>query len=162
MLRSPQQNETDQLVRIAESTGIFKANEADELLGSTLSEFHLGKLGESHFIEVLEDPKTKQLAGWAYYSPSFKAEGVWDLWWIGVDASFQRSGFGQIILNHVESSIKSRDARVLIIETSSTAPLSKARAFYLKNGYKNCGAIPDFYGPNDGKIIFSKSFSSLK
>ena len=159
MIRAATKNETQELIQVAVGTGIFKPNEAEELLGGVLSEFHLGKLGEGHFIEVLLNAKSQKPAGWVYYSPSFKAEGVWDLWWIGVDSTAQRSGFGQKLLEHVEASVAKNGGRLLIIETSSLSNLEPARNFYLKHGYAKCGQVPSFYGKGDDKIIFAKSFN---
>lgn len=161
VLRSAKASETNELVAVAASTGIFRPDEPKELLGSTLDDFHSGGLGPEHLIEVLDDSISSRPAGWVYYSPSFKADGVWDLWWIGVGAAHQRQGYGQFMLDHVERTVAEKGGRLLIIETSSLPTLESARAFYLKNGYLNCGQIPEFYGPADDKVIFSKKLSTM-
>ncbi len=156
-MRPPKENETDLLVKMAEQTGIFKSDEAEQLLGSTLKRYHQATLGEHHYVEVMDDSVTKLPVGWVYYSPSLTSDGVWDLWWIGVSVHFQRSGFGTSLLNHVETKVRHLGGRILIIETSSSEKLNSARQCYLKMGYAKCGQIPHFYGQSEDKIIFAKN-----
>lgn len=155
MFRDPKPEETQTLIEIAEATGIFKPDEAQSLLGSTLSAFHRGELGENHKIKVFD--QESYVVGWSYFAPSQYAEGVWDVWWIGTHPKVHGQGFGQKLLKAVEGDIRSLGGRVIIIETSSLSPLAKARKFYPLMNYKECGRIPNFYANGDDKIIFSKS-----
>jgi hypothetical protein len=52
-----------------------------------------------------------------------------------------------------------RKARLCVIETSSLPPYEPARRFYLKCGYGEVARIPDFYGPGDARVIFTKGLS---
>ncbi len=144
------------LIQIADSTGIFKSGEAQELFTDILNAFYANELGEGH--EVFVAKEGKSLLGWVYFSPSFKAEGVWDLWWIGVLPENQQTGIGSKLLAFVEDFVKTRSARMLIIETSSTISFDGVRKFYLNKGYLDCGTIPDFYGEGDGKVTFAIKF----
>lgn len=160
MIRAAAPNETATLVAMAAATGIFQPSEAEQLLGGVLQDFHAGRLDPSHQIQVFADDETKAVQGWVYFAASFKADGVWDLWWIGVDPTAQATGVGGALLEFVEEFIRAAGARLLIIETSSTEPLTKARNFYAKRGYANCGQIPDFYADGDDKIIFAKRLAA--
>lgn len=157
MLRPPRIEESKELVELADNTGVFLSGEADELLGGILEKYHDGSLGENHEIYVIDNSTDKKADGWTYLTPSDYAEGVWDVWWIGINNSKQRTGLGSKFLGAIEEVIRERNGRVIIIETSSTPQLEKARTFYPKQGYKECGCIPDFYGSGDDKIIFAKT-----
>lgn len=156
MLRPASPNETRDLVALASSTGLFTPDEAEALLGGVLDDLHAGRLGEGHQVHVYADDRTGAAAGWVYLAPAFKADGVWDLWWIGVAPSAQGTGVGSKLLNFVESRVRDSGGRLLIIETSSTPPLAPARRFYASRDYQSCGTIPDFYGAGDDKVIFAK------
>ncbi len=65
-------------------------------------------------------------------------------------------GVGELLLKHAEHTVALQGARLLIIETSATEPLSRARHFYEAQGYLECGRIPDFYSEGDAKVIFSR------
>lgn len=162
MFRSPVPGESPELVSLAASTGAFQPGEAEELLGGVLEGFHAGSLGEGHQVQVWADDQTGDIAGWVYFAPSFAAEGVWDLWWIGVDPGSQGKGVGGELLQCVESSVQADGGRLLIIETSSTNPFDSVRRFYAKRGYEDCGKIPDFYAEGDDKITFAKQFKFSK
>jgi len=156
MIRSAAENDTGTLVRLADSTGIFAAGEADALLGHVLAEHHAGRLGEGHQVVVAADERTGAARGWAYFAPNAHAEGVWDLWWIGVSPEAHGEGVGEELLRFAERQARDAGERLLIIETSSTPPLARARRFYERSGYTNCGTIPDFYAEGDGKVTFAR------
>jgi len=156
MIRLPNQNETNLLIDLAKLTGLFTDDEAEQLLGGVLEQYHADSLGEGHEIKVWRDKSIEEPIGWVYYAPSMYAVGVWDLWWIGVHPRYQKSGIGQALLNFVEFDVKDQEGRLLIIETSDTEPLANARKLYIKSGYKHCGTIPNFFKIGDGKMIFAK------
>ena len=159
-IRKPEKSETEYLLKIADSTGIWQPNEAKQLLGSVLQDYHDQKLGESHEIFVLEGVRSGNAKGWSYFAPTHHADGVWDIWWIGIDGASHSQGLGFTLLAAIEEKILDASGRVIVIETSSKAPLEKARAFYLRQGYVMSGRIANFYGPEDDKIIFAKSLRS--
>ncbi|NRA68381.1 MAG: GNAT family N-acetyltransferase [Pseudobacteriovorax sp.] len=156
MLRNPIETEKSLLIDLAYSTGVWQDGEADALLGAVLDQYYARELEPEHRVVVLPDANDK-IVGWSYYAPSFHAPGVWDVWWIGVHATEHGRGYGRQLLLAIEADIKAKQGRVVVIETSSTEPLAKARRFYPKLGYKMRGDIPEFYGPGDAKVIFSKN-----
>lgn len=146
----------DHLIQIADATGVFKSGEAQELFTDILNAFYTNELGEGHEVYVAEEGKN--LLGWVYFSPSFKADRIWDLWWIGVLPENQQAGVGSKLLAFVEGFVQTQSARMLIIETSSTSSFDGVRKFYLNKGYSDCGTIPDFYEDGDGKVTFVRKF----
>lgn len=155
MIRSVQPSDTPALVALGVATGLFNAADAETLLGGTLSELHSGRLGPGHQAVVSVDDQGSPL-GWAYFGPTPKADGVWDLWWIGVSPTQQRKGVGEALLAFAERKVKDAAGRLLVIETSSLPATQGARNFYAKKGYEKCGCIPSFYGDGDDKVIFVK------
>ena len=151
--------DTDALVALAVATGLFLPGEADLLLRQTLDDMHEGRLGAGHFACALYGATGGAPEGWVYFSLNPKADGIWDLWWIGVDPARQGTGVGSRLLSYVEAHVQEQGGRVLIIETSSQPPLAATRAFYRRRGYRECGCVPDFYAPGDGKITFAKTVS---
>lgn len=159
MIRAPRPEETPALVSLAERTGLFTASEADALLRSTLDALHAGQLGEAHVSLVCAASLDSPPLGWTYFAESGHAPGVWDVWWIGVDPRTQRAGVGSELLTAIESWVRPRRARVLVIETSDQPLLTAARSFYHRRGYTECGRIPNFYALGDAKVIFAKTLA---
>lgn len=143
-------------MEIAFSTGLFSESEADQLLGATLRSIHDGTFAaETHFARVVDDADGKQ-AGWTYLSADEQADGVWELWWIGVSRTAEGHGFGAALLADAEEVAASHGARMLLISTSSTAATARARSLYERQGYVIVGTVPDFYGPGDDKVMYWK------
>ena len=139
---------------------LFGWEEAEGLLGRALDSLSGGQLPAGHAAIACRASEDGPAVGWSYFAPDQYAEGVMNIWWIGVAPSAHGSGTGKALLSHVEDAAKASGFRVIVIETSDQPLLARARRFYLKAGYSECGRIPDFYGPGDSKVIFSRSVVS--
>ena len=51
------------------------------------------------------------------------------------------------------------EARVLLVETSSTDQYEATRAFYEARGFDREALIREFYGPGDDKVVFWKAMA---
>jgi GNAT superfamily N-acetyltransferase len=158
-LRPVAADDTSELVALAVSTGLFSPDEADTLLRATLDALHAGQLPAGHQAQVCIDSDGTKV-GWAYFSPDANAAAVWELWWIGVAPAAQRQGGGAILLDFVESQVRTASGRLLLIATSSLPALGPARRFYAKRGYSECGRIPNFYAAGDDKVILAKQLAA--
>lgn len=156
MLRSARPSDTPELLAIAATTGLFEPADAHTLLGGVLAALHAGQLGDGHHALIWVPDDAHPPAGWVYFAPDMHADGAWNLWWIGVRPSHHGLGVGEALLDAVEAAVLAAAGRVLVIETSALPPFARARAFYAKRGYTECGRVPDFYGVGDDKIIFAK------
>jgi ribosomal protein S18 acetylase RimI-like enzyme len=64
------------------------------------------------------------------------------------------------MLARVEETVIGLGARLIVVETSAAEPLARARRFYEKYGYQECGRVPHFYAENETKVIFARSLRS--
>ena len=160
MLRPPLAFETPALVALAVSTELFQPHEAQALLGETLDAFHAGQLGEGHSVGVWDEGQDRTALGWTYFAPDAHADGVWNVWWIGVAPSHHGRGVGRALLGAVEARVQAAGGRLLVIETSALPALARTRRFYERCGYAVCGRVPDFYADGDAKVIFAKRVTS--
>ncbi len=146
--------------RMVVSSGRFNAGEiatAVELADEALEK------GEAsgYFFAVLEEKGEKpSVHGYACYGPTPLTQGVYDLYWIVVDPSAQRKGYGRRLLDHVEKDVVGRGGRMLLIETSSQESYEGTVRFYHRAGYEQVARIRNFYRIGDDKIIFSKDLIS--
>jgi ribosomal protein S18 acetylase RimI-like enzyme len=105
---------------------------------------------------VIEDA-VRRVLGYVLFGPTPMAEGVFDLYWIAVDPQRQGTGVGQLLLRFVESEVRRRDGRMLLIETSSKRSYAPTLRFYQRAGYREISRIKDFYRIEDDKVVFSKN-----
>ncbi len=156
MIRPAEPADTSRLVALAVATGLFEPADADLLLRDVLDNIHAGRLGADHVATVCTDGPDGLPAAWAYFARDEMADGVWELFWIGVTPERHGEGIGEALLRSVESDVSARKGRLLLIATSSTPPLSRTRQFYGKRGYAECGRVPDFYADGDDKVLYVK------
>jgi ribosomal protein S18 acetylase RimI-like enzyme len=144
------------LLAVAVSTGLFTSAEAEGLLGGVLDGLASDSLPEGHQAAACRLLAGDPIIGWTYFAPDQHAQGVWNLWWIGVDPEHHGVGAGVLLLRHAEKTVASKGGRVLVVETSDALALARARRFYEAQGYPECGRIPDFYAEGESKVVFSR------
>ena len=145
-----------QLLQLAVDTTLFTAEEAESLLGQILDGFASENMPQGHEAACYFGSGGEAPVGWCYFAPDDHAEGVWNLWWLGVTPKLHGSGAGHELLAHVERRVETEGGRLLVIETSASNELSRARRFYASHGYAECGRVPHFYAENESKVIFAR------
>lgn len=74
-----------------------------------------------------------------------------------MDRAARGKGVGHALLTQVENEVRNRGGRLLMIETSSTAPYVLARRLYESSGYRCDAVVRDFYAPGDDLLIYAKT-----
>lgn len=141
---------------IAVRTKLFSRAEAESLLGEVLVGLQASALPEGHQAVSCRQSLGESPNGWCYFAPDDHAEQVWNLWWIGVDPVAHGTQVGRTLLAYTEKRVARAGGRLLIIETSDSEATARARQFYVKAGYEECGRIPHFYAENEAKMIFAR------
>lgn len=157
LIESVKSEDRKQLLSVATSTGLFTAEEAESLLGGVIDSLGANSMPEGHQAFCCRLSVNHAPIGWTYFAPDQHASDIWNLWWIGVSPNKHGTGAGKLLLRHAERLVSMSGGRLLIIETSATEPLIRARRFYETQGYLECGRIPDFYSVGDAKVIFSRN-----
>lgn len=154
MLQPTSPDETPELVRIAEGTGVFKPHEL-VALQEVLEDYHAINHTYGHQSVSWVDGIAQ---GFVYFAPTAMTDRTWEIWWIAIEKTLQGQGLGTKLLQFAEDYVKQNTGRLLLIETSSTSLYEPTRDFYLKHGYTICATIDDFYADGDGKVVFRKKF----
>jgi ribosomal protein S18 acetylase RimI-like enzyme len=144
------------LLEVAVSTALFTTEDAEALLGGILDQLQSHRLPAGHAAVACRSVVDGPIVGWTYFAPDQHADGVWNVWWIGVAPDSHGSGAGSLLLLHAEAEAAAAGARLVVIETSSLDSQARARRFYAREGYLECGVVPDFYAEGDHKVIFAR------
>jgi len=104
------------------------------------------------FVGAYDD---QHLLGYACFGATPATEGTYDLYWLAVDPAAQGRGAGRALVQWVEHELSNRDARLLVVETSSRPDYEHTRAFYARAGYAEVARVRDFYSPADDRIILT-------
>ena len=56
--------------------------------------------------------------------------------------------------------MRDRDARMVVVETSSRSEYDGTRRFYARHGYAEVARMREFYAPADDRVIYTKRLVS--
>lgn len=135
-------------------TGFFRPDEmqiAREVLDQALAEGAQGHYQSFVACVGLE------VVGWICFGPTPCTLGSFDIYWIGVATAWQGRGIGRALTAFAEKEILDRGGRLVVIETSSRDVYQPTRRFYETLGYRQAACVPEFYGPGDHRVIFTKT-----
>lgn len=151
-------------------TGFFRPDEievAREVLDAAVAE---GPQGHYQSYVACVDPESdcglreardtnpKSLpVGWICFGPTPCTMGSLDIYWVGVAAPWQGRGIGRALVGFAEQAIAECGGRLIVIETSSRGAYRPTRRFYEALGYREAARVPEFYGPGDHRVTFTKA-----
>jgi ribosomal protein S18 acetylase RimI-like enzyme len=98
----------------------------------------------------------RELIGYACYGATPGTLGTYDLYWIAVHPEHQGEGGGSRLLDEVERRLNEREARLLVVETSSRTDYESTRRFYERREYREFARLSDFYAFGDDRVILAK------
>ena len=148
--------ERDAILELVEATGVFRSHEIDvarEVLDDALA---AGQGGHYQSYTALVDGNA---VGWACFGPAPCTSGTFELYWLAVSPACRGRGVGRALLGPVEASVRSREGRRIVVETSSRSEYAPAHHFYQRHGYRKVSTVPDFYEDGDDKLIYAKTTS---
>ncbi|MFN0181148.1 MAG: GNAT family N-acetyltransferase [Gemmatimonadales bacterium] len=100
---------------------------------------------------------TDELAGVLYCTREPMTDGTWNVLMLIVSADAHGNGHGRALMQHVEAELRSKGARLVIVETSGASGFERARAFYPQCGYTEEARLRNFYAAGDDKVVFTKA-----
>jgi len=121
-----------------------------------LIDIGLAHPGEEDYRILCAEEGEGEVRGYICFGKAPLTDGVYDLYWIVVHPAFWNQGIGSSLLRRTEEELRGRQARLLLIETSSAPAYEAPRAFYQKRGYGELAQVLDYYRKGDHKIIFGK------
>lgn len=148
-----QPSDVDALTQMVMGTGFFYPHEvtvAKELVEERLTR------GKASGYEFVIAEQSGQLLGYTCFGEIACTQGSYDLYWIVVDKTQQKRGIGTALLQATEAQVRAMGGRRIYIETSARPQYEPTRAFYLRAGYHQAALLPEFYGPDDGKLIYER------
>lgn len=142
------------LERIVRGTGAFSEDEVEVAL--ELVDAGLGPQDEDPYRFLVAEDERGEPVGYACYGHVPMTEGVYDLYWIVVDAAQQGRGVGKALLRATEADVARLGGRIVIIETAGKPEYAAQRAFYERAGCTEVARIRDFYRVGDDKVVYAR------
>jgi ribosomal protein S18 acetylase RimI-like enzyme len=151
-LRQPSAADRRRVRAIVEATAVFRPDE----VAVALEVFDGAVAAPGRDYRAVGAYRGNRLLGFAAYGRVPCTLATWDLYWIAVDPAFHGEGIGRQLMAHCEMAITAEGGRLIVVQTSSRDDYAPTRAFYRGLGYTEQPAIPDYYAPGDGLIVFTK------
>jgi GNAT superfamily N-acetyltransferase len=147
-IRATTRDDCPAIAAIADATGLFPAEALDEMIAPYLEELSLDMWLTA---EAGGEP-----AGFCFVEPERLTNGTWNLLAISTTPDQQSHGIGRRLVEHVETLLRKRGDRVLIVETTNAPDQDRTRAFYLKNGFVEEARLREFWDVGVDKVVFWK------
>lgn len=157
MIRPMKPSDRPAVLDLIKATGFFRPDEiavAEELI-----DIYLDRPDQKDYGIVVAEDGEGAVAGYMTYGPTPLTLGTFDLYWMAVDPKAQGRGVGKALVLWLEDHVRREGGRLVVIETSSTEKYEPTRRFYLGLSYTEAARIPEFYGPGDGRVIYTKLLS---
>ena len=135
------------------ASGFFTPEEVDIAVELVEERRNKGDASGYHFLFLQDGKRT---IGYVCHGPIAGTESSYDLYWIAISNELRGSGLGKHLLAAAERDIAAAGGQRIYVDTSSRAASLPPRAFYERAGYHVAAELPDFYAPQDGKVIFCK------
>ena len=148
-IRPVTQADIDGLKTVLDSCGLFPS----EYLGEMISDYFNNADTQDFWFTYIDNNLPVAIG---YCVPEKLTNGTYNLLAIGVFKDSQRKGIANEMMNYIERQLKSKDGRILIVETSSDDAQIGARNLYQKLGYNKEAVIRDFWNDGEDKIVFWK------
>jgi ribosomal protein S18 acetylase RimI-like enzyme len=141
-------SETPAIGRIAEEAGLFPS----DMLGDMIAGY-LSAAAPDVWLVARADSET---VGFAFCAPERLTDATWNLLAIAVHSKDRGVGVGARLVREVESHLRERNGRLLLVETLGTPEFDRTRRFYLSLGFVEEARVRDYYEEGGDKIIYWK------
>ncbi|MEW6566890.1 MAG: GNAT family N-acetyltransferase [Chloroflexota bacterium] len=152
-IRTTSPDDEPAILRIASSEPLFDHDDV-ACVRELLTDYLLRPDHSDYFFLSAED--AGQLVGFVCYGPTPLTIGTFDLYWICVDRGSARQGIGRALIERVEQEVRQARGRLIVVETSGLDSYAPTRAFYQSLGYQRAAEVPEFYGPGDSLVIYTR------
>lgn len=147
------------VIALAEATGLFPP-EGLALLRGMLDEHLASPRRDDEAFWVTDHDAADGVVGVAYCEPERMTDRTWNIQFIAVHPARQRRGRGAALLAHVLDTLRQRQARVVLVDTSAQPSFDYVRSFYRGAGFSEEARIRDFYQAGEDKVTFWQSLAS--
>ena len=149
IIKTTLDEDTAGLQAVLDATGLFPSEMLPDMVAPALA-------GETQafWLTCYHDGEA---VGFCYTVPEDLTDGTWNMLALAVRPDLQGKRLGAALVKAAEDHLRTRQQRLLIVETSGTDTFARTRAFYARNGYQEEARIRDFWTQGDDKVIFRKA-----
>ena len=148
-IRSIVKKDIEDLKSVLDSIDLFPS----EMLEEMISDYFNNPHSKDIWFTAVQNERPVSVA---FCSPEKLTDGTYNLYAIGVHRDLHGQGIGKKMMEYLEKELKSKEIRILIVETSGTDEMALTRKFYEGLEYSKEAVIRDFWSEGDDKVIYWK------
>lgn len=148
-IRMVRRSDIHDLKQVLDTIELFPS----EMLEDLISDYFENPESEELWFTTLKKNKPISIG---FCAPEKLTDGTFNLYAIGVRSDIQAKGIGSKMMHFIETHLKEKGHRILIVETSGTDDFVLTRRFYEKLGYHKEAVIRDFWKEGDDKVVYWK------
>lgn len=156
MIRKATPDDSTNVSALGVAAGMFPADDMT-ITDTMMADYFSGNQERGHV--CLIDEEAGESLGIAYYLPKPATDGTWELLMIAVRPDHQGQGRGAALMHAMETELRERGQRLVLVETSGTPEFELTRMFYLKQGYVVEARVRDYYEEGADMVLFWKALS---
>jgi ribosomal protein S18 acetylase RimI-like enzyme len=150
MIRNTISTDSDSLMAIIQDSGQFDVDGLAHVKATLLEYLN----GQDNGLWLTADDG--EPVGVAFCAPEPVTNGTWNLLMLWTRKDRASQGHGTALVEHVQSELQRREARLLIVETSDLPEFESARLFYEKCGFSQEARVKNFFAYGDDKLIYTR------
>lgn len=97
-----------------------------------------------------------KLIGFICFGFDSCTQSTYLLYWMAVHSDYRGKGVGAVLLNKFEEFVIAKGGKKIVLETAGRELYRPTREFYIKNGYREEGIVPDYYSVGDARVTYVK------
>jgi len=139
---------------ITKSSGFFTDEEV--LMADEVAREAISKGEEVSGYSFIFCSVNGEKVGYSCYGPIPCTDKRYRVYWLAVDESCRREGFGALLLEETEKAISKLGGKRIYLETSMREQYTPTRDFYRKCGYIAEAKLDNYFYDGDGMVIYVK------
>jgi len=112
--------------------------------------------GEESGVNYIMAEKDDKLIGFICYGFDPCTLSTHLLYWMGIHEKHRGAGIGSVLVAKFEEDVIGKGAKKIVLETAGRELYRPTREFYIKNGYREEGIVPDYYSVGDARVTYVK------
>ncbi len=144
----------EDLYEMMQKTGVF-GMQALDLIMELVDHYLFDKEKNTYQVFVGENDCHEVIA-FACFGETAGTEGTYKLYSLVVTPAWQRRGIGKVLLDYTEQIVRTRNARMVVIEISSQQEYAAFVRFFNHQGYKSVGRIKSYYRSGEDMLFLVK------
>lgn len=153
--KETKQSDLEEFREVLASSGFFYDYEIEAAEDFLKYQLEDGDESGIHYY-MAEDTSSGKLVGFICFGFDSCTQYTHLLYWMAVHNDYRSKGIGGVLMKKFEDYVVAKGAKKIVLETAGRDLYKPTRDFYVKNGYREEGIVPNYYSVGDARVTYVK------